>query len=124
YQSIGANEGTTADTDGVITPLADDGSETLQIDPQEFTVRADLDKIGAPQTADAINDNAVLVWLAADADATTFEILTLKEIRLDAGVYKLKVRRGRFNTPVASWITGATCWIGYRSDLVAYTHEK
>jgi hypothetical protein len=124
YPNVAANEGTTADAGGTAVPLDDDESEELQLDIAEFTVAADLDKISDTQSDDAINDNALLVWIFKAADPTQFEIATLRAIRLDSGVYKLKVRRQRFATVAQAFTAGDIVFIGYRADLSNYTHAR
>jgi hypothetical protein len=124
YPNVAANEGTTADAGGTAVPLDDDESEELQLDIAEFTVAADLDKISDTQSDDAINDNALLVWIFKAADPTQFEIATLRAIRLDSGVYKLKVRRQRFATAAQAFTAGDIVFIGYRADLSNYTHAR
>jgi hypothetical protein len=108
---------------GTVTTV-DDDSEDLQLDLAEFTIADDLDNISATQTDDAINDDALLVFLVTAADPSQFEICTLKAIRLDSGVYKLKVRRGRFGTTPIAFTAGDAAWIVYRSDLTTYTNAK
>jgi hypothetical protein len=122
YRCGGADEAVTADTTGGVQPLSDDESENLQINLDEFTVQGDIDRIAATQSADATNDNAVLVWLFRAADPTQFEIATLRAVRLDGGVYKLKLRRGQYGTTPLTFAANDTAWIVTRSDLVGYTH--
>src|ERR1051326_711544 len=124
YPNAGADEATTADTDGTVIPLDDDDSETLQIDPDPRLRQPDLDKISQTQSADAINDANLLVWVFDAADATQFEIMALKAIRLDAGVYKLKVRRGRFGIGKRAFSADDRAFIVFRGDLVPYTADK
>jgi hypothetical protein len=124
YPNAGANEATTADVDGSAIPLDDDETENLQVNVADFTLQADLDKISDTQSDDAINDNALLVWIFKAADPTQFEIATLRAIRLDSGVYKLKVRRQRFSTVATAFTAGDLVFIGYRADLVTYQHSK
>lgn len=124
YANTGANESVTADTGGTVTPQVDDDTENLQLNLAEFTVQPDIDKISVAQTADSINDNSLLVWIFNAASSAQFEICTVKAIRLDSGVYKLKVRRGRFGTAQRAAVTNDIAWIGFRSDLVTYAHAK
>lgn len=123
YPNVAANEGVTADANGVVNPASDDESETLQFNPDDFQLQDDLDRVSATQTADAINDDALLVWVFK-ADLSASEIMTLREIRLDAGVYKLKVRRGRFGTAAVTFSTNDIIWLFYRSDLVFFNHVQ
>jgi hypothetical protein len=120
----GGGEGVTADANGVVQPLVQDDTETLQVNMDDWTLQADLDNISATQTEDAINDSALLVCLFSAADPTQFEICSLAGIRLDSGVYKLKVRRAKFGTQQTAFVTADLAWIIYRSDLVTYTHER
>lgn len=120
YANVGANVATTDASMATVTPLPDDESETLQLDPAEFTVQADLDKIGVTQTEDAINDNALLVW--AFDGAGDFEIMTVKSIRIEDGIYKLKVRRSRYGTAELNLDELDIAWIVFRSDLIVYQH--
>lgn len=125
YPNPGANTGVIVADGGFWTFLNDDDSETLQFTPADFTLQADLDRIFDTQSEDAINDNTLLVWLFDADDPTVFEIATLKAIRLDAGVYKLKVRRARFATKHTSFTAADTsCWIGFRRDLIPYAQAR
>jgi len=124
YPSVGADESPTADTDGTVIPLDDDDSETLQMDLDPRIRQPDLDKISQTQTADAVNDANLLVCVFDAADATQFEIMALKAIRLDADVYKLQVRRGRFGIGKRAFSTDDRMFILFRGDLVPYTADK
>lgn len=124
YPNEGADEGTTVDADGTVIPLDDDDSETLQLDLDPRVRQPDLDKISQTQTVDAINDANLLVWVFDAADATQFEIMALKAIRLDDGVYKLQVRRGRFGIGKRAFVTDDRVFILFRGDLVGYTADK
>jgi len=124
YANEGADESTTADTDGTVIPLDDDDSETLQIDLDPRVRQPDLDKISQTQTADAINDANVLVWVFDAGDPTQFEIMALKAIRLDAGVYKLQIRRGRFGSVKRAFSADDHMFILFRGDLVPYSADK
>ena len=100
----------------------DDSSWTLAVTPMLETVDADLERIQATQTADAIEDNALLLWAIAGGLP---EIMTVKEIRTAAnGNLEFQVRRSRYGTLAATWPAGTPIYIGYRTDLVFYTHEK
>jgi hypothetical protein len=124
YVNAGADEGTTADTAGNVNVMPDDDSGDLEIELNEETVAPDLERIGATQTADAINDNALLIWLFSAADTTQFEVATVKQITLESGVYKVKVRRGRYATTRKAFVSGDGAWIVFREDLVSYSHAK
>lgn len=102
---------------------ADDDTETLQLNLNDFQAEEDVDSISADQTEDAVNDDALLVWIFSAADTTQFEICTLKAIRIDAGVYKLKVRRARFGTARLAFSTDDTAFIIFRRDLKFYLHS-
>ncbi len=106
------------------TEPPDDDTETLQIELDEMSVQADIDRIAATQTDDAINDNALLVWLFSAADPSVFEVCTVKSIVLDTGVYKLKVRRARYGTLQLDFVTGDSAYIVFRADIVGYKHAK
>jgi len=124
YPNAGADEGTTADVDGTVIPLDDDDSEQLQIDLDPRIRQPDLDKISQTQTADAINDANLLVWVFDTADPVQFEIMALKAIRLDAGVYKVQVRRGRFGIGKRAFSAEDRVFILFRGDIVPYTADK
>jgi hypothetical protein len=106
------------------TNATDDATEDLRVTLNADTVAADLERIQATQTADAINDNSLLMWIFNGSGS--FEILTVKEMRMAVGesFYRFKVRRNRFGTSKLSFTTGHTVFIGYRSDLVFYNHSS
>jgi hypothetical protein len=80
----------------------------LRIDLDPATVEPDRLALQATQSADAVNDNAMLVFVVRASNPTQFEILTLKEIRIASGgdFYRLKVRRARFGTSRLAFIAG------------------
>lgn len=106
------------------TNPVDDASEDLRVTLDALTVPSDLERIQATQTADAINDNALLLWVFNASGA--FEIITVKEMRMAVGetFYRFKVRRARFGTARLSFSTADKVFIGYRSDLVFYSHSS
>jgi hypothetical protein len=122
YENSGDDESMAADVGGTVTPTPDDESETLQLSLSEFSVPGDIEGISDTQTEDAISDNALLVWLFDAIDPKKFELCTVRAIRLDDGVYKLKVRRGRYGMVSRSFAQGDDAWIMWRRDLVSYTH--
>jgi hypothetical protein len=129
YHSQGPAEGTVAANPGAtITPSdpysTDDDSESLQLNLNELTLPADLASISETQTADSINDDQLLLIIFTAADRTQFEIMTVKNLRLDSGVYKFKVRRGRFWTLKRTFHAGDLAWIIHRRDIVTATHAQ
>lgn len=108
------------------TEPQDDNSETLRVTLDPLTAPADLAKIGETQTADAINDGNLLVWIFRASNPKQFEICTLREIRIVGAetFYRLKVRRSRFGTLRRSFSTGDRAFILHRANLVTYSHSR
>lgn len=106
------------------TNPVDDASEDLRVTLDANTVTSDLERIQATQTADAINDNSLLMWIFNASGS--FEILTVKEMRIATGetFYRFKVRRARFGTARLSFSTSDKVFVGYRGDLVFYSHSS
>lgn len=109
--------------------MKDDTTETLQITPNGDITAKDWTNLNETQTEDMIDDDHLLCVLFNSSTPLTytgFEICTIREIRLDGGVYKLKVRRGRFGTTIQSFSTGHLAWMGRRStlDISAFTHSS
>ena len=79
-------------TEGTSPP--DDNGETLRLDLDGNTDPSDLAKIAATQSADAVNDAGLLVWVFKASDPAQFEVMTLKAIRIagSESFYRLKVR--------------------------------
>lgn len=102
-----------------VGPTVDD-SETLQLNLDTQTVAADLARMSEEQSADAANRSNILVWVFG---SSVSEVMSLKAIRYHAGVYKLKVRRGRFGSN-QSFSTGDRAFILYRSGLELLTSDK
>lgn len=104
----------------------DDNSESLRIQFDPDTPAADIANLGETQTADAINDARLLVWLFSADDPTQFEICTVKAIRIAAGedFYRLKVRRARFGTSRIEFEVGDRAYIIRRANLVPYAHQR
>jgi hypothetical protein len=108
------------------TEPQDDNSETLRVTLDPLTAPADLAVIGETQTADAINDGNLLVWIFNAGNPKQFEVCTLREIRV-AGAesfYRLKVRRSRFGTSRRSFSTGDRVFILPRANLATYGHSR
>jgi hypothetical protein len=104
----------------------EDDTEALRIDLDSSTVEPDRLALQATQSADAVNDNAMLVFILRASNPTQFEILTLKEIRIASGedFYRLKVRRARFGTSRLAFIAGDRAWIIRRAALVLHQHAS
>lgn len=106
------------------TNPVDDASEDLRVTLDALTVPSDLERIQATQTADAINDDSLVMWIFNASGS--FEILTVKEMRIATGetFYRFKVRRARFGTARLSFSTSDKVFVGYRSDLVYFSHSS
>ena len=122
YPCPGADELVAADANGLVSPEPDDDSGTLQVALDQFTVDGDLANVSSSQSADAINDNAVLVVVFSAANPAVFEIMTLRSLAVVGGVYQLNVRRSRYNTLRQAFSTGDRCFIIERSELTMYSH--
>jgi hypothetical protein len=115
-----------ADAPAEGTSPPDDDGETLRLTLDPTTVAADLSKISATQSADAINAANSLVWLFKAADPSHFEVLTLKAIRIVGGEssYRLKVRRARFGTRQLAFPAGDRAFIVFGAELTTYGHSQ
>lgn len=104
----------------------DDTTETLRVTLDPLTAPADLAKIGETQTADAINDGALLVWIFRASNPKQFEVCTLREIRVVGAetFYRLKVRRARFGSARHSFSAGDRVFILHRASLAPYSHSR
>lgn len=120
YSNAGTTETTTTDTGGTVDPGNDDTTEALRVTLDAGTDAGDLAKMLQTQTEDAIADNAVAVFVFDAGNAKTFEVLTLRAMRIASGetFYRVKARRARFGTSRRSAATGDRVFIAYRSDLV------
>ena len=125
YASAGANEATTADAGGVVSPLQDDDSGTLQMTVGDFTVQQDLDRLvdSTMLTGDAVDDNATLVIVFRASD-NAMEIMALKSIALVSGTYELAVRRAQLSSNQIAFVTGDSLWLVRRKDVVSYQHQS
>lgn len=126
YDNPGSNVSTTSDGAGIITPTVDDVTEALRVTLNGSTVAADLAKMTQTQTEDAINDNAALVFIFDQGNPKTFEVLTLRSLRVLGAetYYRARVRRARFGTTKRNAVTGDPVWIVYRADLVPFSHSS
>lgn len=126
YSNPGSNVGTTADTSGVVDCVYDDLNESFQVVLSGSVNLSDRSKMMQTQTEDAINDNALLAIVFDDSDPKSFEIFTVREMRLAIGesFYRLKVRRARYGTAKRAALGGDPVWIVYRDDLVSLYHEQ
>ncbi len=110
--------------------IQDDDSKAvlLRIDP--LTPPTDLDSILVVPTADAINDDTLLlVLLRADGSGYP-EVCTVKAVIVAApGQLKVTVRRAGFATGQggdgsSAWNPGDGAWLLHRSDLLVLTHAQ
>lgn len=122
YYNPGSNESSTADTGGTVK-IYDDETENLQCTLAAGTVDTDRELATATQTEDAVNDDALLAIVFDYTAPATYEVMTVKSFRLDTGVYKLKVRRGRFSTARRAGVSSDIIWIVPRGSVVAYEHS-
>ena len=106
------------------TTPPDDTTGTLQLTLNQFTLDGDLSNVMQTQTADAVADNALLIFLFSAADPANFEICTVISSALTSGLLVLHVRRGRYNTTPLSFVTGDIAWIIFKSDLVIYSNDN
>ncbi len=108
------------------TASPDDESESLHVTLDAATVTADLAKISATQSADAVNNSNLLLWVLRDSDPSEFEVMTVKSMRIVGGeaFYRFKVRRARFGTQQLALPTGDHAFIVLGSDLAMYGHSR
>ncbi len=108
----------------------EDDAHPVEILLDDHTPQPDLDHVASTQTDDAINDNALLLFLFKAASPGHFEILTVKELTAaGAGVYNAKVRRARYGTLQGgdgsySFDAGDTAFLIYRDELVTFEHAQ
>lgn len=122
--TLAQNYSATAPAEGTSPP--DDDGESLRVILDEDTVAADLTKVSATQSADAINDSNLLVWVFKASDPAQFEVMTLKSMRIVEGetFYRLKVRRARFGTGQTAFSTGDRAFIVLGADVETYAHTQ
>ena len=110
--------------DYAATEAMDDNSENLLVDRDPETIEPDRLILQETQPPNAVNDDALLVFILRAANPTQFEILTLKEIWIATGqaFYRLKIRRARFGTSRLAFVTGDRSLIVRRSALVFHRH--
>ena len=79
---------------------SDDDSEALRVTLDSATPAPDLALLGDTQSADAVNDAAVLMWIFKASNPRLFEVLTVKAVRIvGADTFcRFQARRGRFGT--------------------------
>ncbi|HTH48670.1 MAG TPA: hypothetical protein VMB21_14250 [Candidatus Limnocylindria bacterium] len=108
----------------------DDDTQHVAILLDDHTPQPDLDHVASIQTDDAINDNALLLFLCKAASPAQYEILTVKQLTAaGAGVYNAVVRRARYGTQQGgdgaySFDAGDTAFQIYRDELVSFQHVQ
>ncbi len=119
----GVLEASYASTAGASAKPPDDNSETLRLTLDPSTVDTDAAILSETQSADAIADARVLVWVFTAGGQ--FEVMTLRAARVGAGesFWRLKVRRARFGTSRLAFTGGARVFVTRRAGLVAYSHR-
>lgn len=116
-------QATYSSTPGTGNP-PDDNSEDFRLTVDPATVPSDLDLLSETQSADAINDARVLVWVFKASGE--FEVMTMKAARVATGetFWRLKVRRARFGTARLSFASGDVAFVVRRDAVVPYTHQQ
>jgi len=102
----------------------DDDTEGFRVTLNAGTVNADLARVLQTQTADAIEDNALVAWVFDGSGV--FELFAVKAMRIVGAdtFYRLKVKRARLGTNRLTFSAGAQVFIGYRDDLTFYSHAS
>lgn len=126
YANTGADVATTADAAGTVDPWQDDVTEVLRVTMHGSTNAADLAKMLATQTEDAIADGAVCVVVFDAGNPKNFEVMTLRAMRIVGGdsFYRLKVRRAQYGTARRNAVTNDRAFIVYRADLVSLSSDQ
>lgn len=109
--------------DGTAPP--DDDSEALHVTWDPETPPYDLGRMQTTQTADAVNDGALILWVFRAAGGLN-EVMIVKAMRIvgpDA-FYRLKVRRAQFGTRKLTFAPGDRAFLLFRDDLVLYEHAS
>lgn len=108
---------------GASSKPPDDNSEALRVTLDPATVAADTALLSETQSADAINDARVLVWVFKSDGQ--FEVMTLRAARIAPGesFWRLKVRRARYGTTRLGFSSGDRVFLTRRSGLVPYSHR-
>lgn len=108
------------------TEPADDTSEDLHVTFDASTLEADIAKISATQTEDAIDDDDLVAFIMRASDPTEYEVVTVRSFRV-VGVEtyrRFKVRRARLGTGKLSFVTGDLVFVLYKRDIVPYQHTQ
>ena len=82
--------------------------------------------LGETQSADAVNDAALIMWIFKASNPRLFEVLTVKAVRIVGAdtFYRFQVRRGRFGTARLSFDVGDRVFVLRRVNLVTYRHGR
>lgn len=101
----------------------DDNSEDFRLTVNASTVPADLALLSQTQSADAISDGRVLVWVFKATGE--FEVMTLRAARVATGetFWRLKVRRARYGTRKLGFSAGDAVFVIRRAAVEPYTHR-
>jgi len=117
-------------TDGGGNLMVDDDTQALRVEMASETPAPDLDRLDDTQTDDAVEDNALLVFVVRASAPSQVEIMTVKSGTLVAGrTYDFVVRRARFGTlqggdGAYSWDAGDRAWVIYRRLLAPFTSAQ
>ncbi len=109
--------------------LVDDKDTTqIKFSVDAWIPQADLDHIANAQSADAIADNSLLLWIVDAADPRKYEISTVKALTAITGGYSATIRRARYNTKqgadgATAWAAGAKVYVIHRSELAWFGHD-
>ena len=117
-------------TDGSGNPVADNDAASIGITVDVNTPQADIDHISAVPSADAINDDALLLVVVRTSTPSQIEIMTVKSLTaVGSGRYNAVVRRAGFGTVQggdgsSNWTTSDKGWFIFRSELLLFSHEQ
>ena len=110
--------------------IDDDDSRGVVLQIDELTPLEDVEQVLAVPTADAINDDSLLLFLLRAGPDAPLEICTVKSIAaLGANHYRLTVRRAGFGTTqggdgTSPWNPGDLAWVLLRSELTTFGHTQ
>ena len=117
-------------TDSTASWVNDDDTQGVVLHIDELTPLEDVEHMLAVPTADAIDDDSLLLFLLRAVADAPIEICTVKSIvALGSNQYRLTVRRAGFGTTQggdgsSNWNPGDLAWVLFRSELTTFGHPQ
>lgn len=126
YQELGVQGGFAVQakfTADYAATTGDDTTGLLQLELSDPTLDTDLERVTSSQSDDEVADLHVCLFAFRASNPREFEIMSVRQLSSEVGVWTATVRRGMAGTDPLDFKAGDSIWFINRSEIVAYRHE-